>query len=54
MWNTADTKLYVVRGAWRQRRPAIESINSIMINIKTFSVLQLATTNRSRGGVLFT
>jgi len=54
MFNTADTKLYVVRGAWRQRRPAIESINSILINIKTFSVLQLATSNRSRGGVLFT
>lgn len=54
MWNTNDTKLYVVRGAWRQRRPAIESINSILINIKTFSVLQLATSNRSRGGVLFT
>jgi hypothetical protein len=54
MFNTHDTKLYVVRGAWRQRRPAIESINSIMVNIKTFSVLQLATSNRSRGGVLFT
>jgi hypothetical protein len=54
MWNTNDTKIYVVRGAWRQRRPAIESLNSIMVNIKTFSVLQLATSNRSRGGVLFT
>jgi hypothetical protein len=54
MWNTNDTKIYVVRGAWRQRRPAIESINGIMVNIKTFSALQLATSNRSRGGVLFT
>lgn len=54
MFNTKDTKLYVVRGAWRQRRPAIESINGIMVNVKTFSVLQLATANRSRGGVLFT
>ena len=54
MFNTKDTKLYVVRGAWRQRRPAIEAINGIMVNVKTFSVLQLATANRSRGGVLFT
>jgi hypothetical protein len=54
MFNTKDTKLHVVRGAWRQRRPAIEAINGIMVNIKTFSVLQLATSNRSRGGVLFT
>jgi hypothetical protein len=54
MWNTADTKLYVVKGAWRQRRTAIESINSLMMNMKTWSVVQLATSNRSRGGVLFT
>jgi len=54
MFNTKDTKLYVVKGAWRQRRTAVESINSLMMNMKTWSVLQLATTNRSRGGVLFT
>ena len=54
MFNTHDTKLYVVRGAWRQRRTAIESINSLMMNMKTWSVLQLATNNRSRGGHLWT
>jgi hypothetical protein len=54
MYNTADTKLYVVRGAFRQRRSPIESISSLMMNMKTWSVLQVATANRSRGGVLFT
>lgn len=54
MFNTADTKLYVIRGAWRQRRTPIESINSLMMNMKVWSVAQLATANRSRGGVLFT
>lgn len=54
MFNTNDTKVYVVKGAWRQRRSAIEAINSLMMNMKTFSVAQLATRNRSRGGVLFT
>jgi hypothetical protein len=54
MWNTNDTKLFVVRGAFRQRRPTMDFVNALMVNMKTFSVLQLATRNRSRGGVLFT
>jgi hypothetical protein len=54
MFNTEDTKLYYVRGAWRQRRGAIEHLNAAMMNQKLFSVCQLATKNRSRGGVMFT
>jgi hypothetical protein len=54
MFNTMDTKLYVVKGAWRQRRTAVEFVNALMMNMKIFSVCQLATSNRSRGGVLFT
>jgi hypothetical protein len=54
MFNSADTKLYVVRSAWRQRRTPVEHINAAMMNMKIFSVAQLATANRSRGGVLFT
>jgi hypothetical protein len=54
MFNTRDTKLFVVRGAWRKRRSAVEHINSLMMNMKTYSICQLATKNRSRGGVLFT
>lgn len=54
MFNTMDTKLYVVRGAYRQRRQPVEHVNAAMMNMKVFSVLQLATFNRSRGGVLFT
>jgi hypothetical protein len=54
MFNTRDTKLYVVRGAWRKRRTAIEHTNALMMNMKTYSILQFATKNRSRGGRLFT
>lgn len=54
MFNTRDTKLYVVRGAWRKRRSAIEHTDRLMMNMKTYSILQFATKNRSRGGVLFT
>lgn len=53
MFHTDDTKLFVVDGSWRSRREAIEHINAAMMNMKIFSVLQLATRNRSRGGVLF-
>lgn len=53
MFSTADTKLYVVSSAWRQRRKAVEHINGIFMNQKLFSVCQLATGNRSRGGVIF-
>jgi hypothetical protein len=54
MFNTADTKLYVVMSAWRQRRQVQDFVNAAMSNMKIFSVCQLATANRSRGGVLFT
>lgn len=52
--NTKNTKLHVVKGAFRQRRTPIEHVNATMMNMKTFSVLQIATNNRSRNGVLFT
>jgi hypothetical protein len=32
----------------------VEHVNAAMMNMKVFSVLQFATRNRSRGGVLFT
>jgi hypothetical protein len=54
MFNTNDTALFVVRGAFRKRRDAVEFTNAAMMNQKIFSVMQLATRNRSRGGVLFT
>lgn len=54
MFHTSDTQLFVVQTAWRKRREAIEHINAAMMNMKIFSVLQLATRNRSRGGVLWT
>ena len=52
-FNTNDTKLFVVRSAWRQRRTPVEHINAAMMNMKVFSVAQFATRNRSRGGILF-
>jgi len=54
MFNTMDTQIFVVKSAWRQRRTPVEHINAAMTNMKVFSVLQVATRNRSRGGVLFT
>ena len=54
MYNTHDTCLFVVKSAWRQRRTPVEHINAAMMNMKIFSVAQLATRNRARGGVLFT
>lgn len=53
-FNTNDTKLFVVKSAWRQRRTPVEHVNAAMMNMKVFSVCQIATRNRSRGGVLFT
>ncbi len=53
MFNTKDTKLFVVQSAWRQRKTAVQHVNAAMMNMKVFSVLQLATRNRSRGGVIF-
>ena len=54
MFNTNDTALFVAKTAWRKRRPAIDFSAAAMVNMKIFSVLQLATRNRSRGGVFFT
>ena len=53
MFNTQDTQVWVVKGAWRQRRDAIDFTNAAMWNVKTFSVAQLITRNRSRGGRLW-
>ncbi len=53
MFNTNDTKLFVVMSAWRQRRAVQDHTNAAMSNMKIFSVCQIATRNRSRGGVIF-
>jgi hypothetical protein len=42
-----------VSSAWRQRKTAVQHVNAAMMNMKVFSVLQLATRNRSRGGVIW-
>jgi hypothetical protein len=52
--NTEYTKLYVVKSAWRSRKEPVDHINAAMTNMKVFSVIQFATSARSRGGVLFT
>lgn len=54
LFNTNDTALFVAKTAWRKRRQPLDFSNAAMVNQKIFSVLQLATRNRSRGGVLFT
>ena len=54
MFNTNDTYLAVVKGAFRKRREPVDFGAAAMVNMKIFSVLQLATRNRSRGGVLWT
>ncbi len=54
MFNTNDTALFVAKTAWRKRREAMDYSAAAMVNQKVFSVLQLATRNRSRGGVLWT
>jgi hypothetical protein len=54
MFNTNDTFLSVAKTAWRKRREAVDFSAAAMVNQKVFSVLQLGTRNRSRGGVLFT
>lgn len=53
MFNTQDTGLYVIKGAWRQRREAVEFTNAAMVNQKLFTVCQIVTRNRSRGGRLW-
>lgn len=52
--NPKNFKLYVVRGAFRQRRSPVEHINAAMMNMKTITIGQAATNNRSRLGVAFT
>src|SRR5688572_2465557 len=54
MFNTQDTYLAVHKGTFRKRRGAVEFVNALMMNMKVYSLLQLVTRNRSRGGVLFT
>lgn len=54
MFNTNDTALFVAKNAFRKRRNPLDFSAAAMVNQKIFSVLQLATRNRSRGGVLFT
>lgn len=54
MFNTNDTALFVAKTAWRKRRAPMDFSAAAMVNQKVYSVLQLATRNRSRGGVLFT
>ena len=53
LFNTNDTALFVAKTAWRKRRPAVDYTGAAMVNMKIFSVLQLATRNRSRGGLLW-
>lgn len=54
MFNTNDTFLAVVKGSFRKRRSPVDFSNALMVNMKVYSILQLMTRNRSRGGVLFT
>jgi hypothetical protein len=54
MFNTNDTYLAVVKSAFRKRRAPVDFSGALMVNMKVFSILQLMTRNRSRGGVLFT
>ena len=54
MFNTNDTFLVVAKTAWRKRRQPVDFAAAAMVNMKIYSVLQLMTRNRSRGGVLFT
>ena len=53
MFNTMDTALFVAKTAFRKRRDAHDFVAAAMVNQKIFSVCQLATRNRSRGGVIF-
>jgi hypothetical protein len=54
MFNTNDTYLTVVKGAFRKRRSPVDFAAALMVNMKVYSILQLVTRNRSRGGLLFT
>jgi hypothetical protein len=52
-FNTNDTALFVAKTAFRKRRSPIDYAAAAMVNQKIFTVCQLATRNRSRGGILF-
>jgi hypothetical protein len=52
--NTKETKLYVIKDFYRQRRSEIELPNAATMNMKVVSMAQIATKNRSRNGVTFT
>lgn len=52
--NTKETKLYVIKDFYRQRRSEIELPNAATMNMKTVSMAQIATKNRSRNSVCFT
>jgi hypothetical protein len=52
--NTKETKLYVIKDFYRQRRSEIELPNAATMNMKIVSLAQIATKNRSRNGVAFT
>lgn len=52
--NTNETKLYVIKDFFRQRRSEIELPNAATMNMKIVSLAQIATKNRSRNGVAFT
>jgi hypothetical protein len=52
--NTKETKLYVIKDFYRQRRSEIELPNAATMNMKIVSLAQFATKNRSRNGACFT
>lgn len=52
--NTKKTKLYAIKEFYRQRRSEIELPNAATMTMKTVSMAQIASSNRSRNGVCFT
>lgn len=52
--NTKQTKLYVIKDFYRQRRSEIELPNAATMTMKVVSMAQIATKNRSRNFVCFT
>ena len=52
--NTKETKLYVIKEFYRQRRSEIELPNAATMTMKIVSMAQIATKNRSRNFACFT
>ena len=52
--NTKETKLYVIKDFYRQRRSEIELPNAATMNMKIVSLAQIATKARSRNNCVFT